>query len=266
MKDKCQLSLPINYQWAQKSPPCTGHFYDQGNAINEIWIGDVEVISRLPFGDSDLEQAGWQKNSWPKIPWHQFIIPLRKRDDTSDSFLGFTRSPAADDRPPTHGYLGMYADDSPTVALILGSLFLLFSWVFLLWSVKTALGVIFRRHYNPPPGSVQNSYALLSRRGTYFFVIKALLLFVLAVVYTVLGIPGIVTGRQRVNAYSMLLYDVAFLCVVFPCIVTASLVYLVCWSRLELRAVYIEAAVRAAMDDPVVLEAMETGVRIAVLM
>ncbi|KAJ5106427.1 hypothetical protein N7456_003102 [Penicillium angulare] len=57
-----------------KSP----NFYEQGNAINEIWVDDVELISRLPFGDSDLGQAGWPKGTWPKIPWHQFIIPLKR--------------------------------------------------------------------------------------------------------------------------------------------------------------------------------------------
>ncbi|KAJ5328310.1 hypothetical protein N7452_008700 [Penicillium brevicompactum] len=35
------------------------HFYNQQNGINEIWVGDVEVISRLPFGDSDQEQSSW---------------------------------------------------------------------------------------------------------------------------------------------------------------------------------------------------------------
>jgi hypothetical protein len=56
----------------------SGNFYEQGNAINEIWVGDVELISRLPFGDSDIGQAGWPPGNWPKIPWHQFIIPLRR--------------------------------------------------------------------------------------------------------------------------------------------------------------------------------------------
>jgi hypothetical protein len=54
------------------------NFYEQGNAINEIWFGDVELLSRLPFGDSDLEQSGWPAGGWPKIPWHQFIIPLKR--------------------------------------------------------------------------------------------------------------------------------------------------------------------------------------------
>lgn len=70
-------------------------YYKPGNAINEIWLGRVELISRLPFGDSDLGQAGWSSGSFPKIPWHNFIIPLKKRrarreigerlaDDTGD--------------------------------------------------------------------------------------------------------------------------------------------------------------------------------------
>lgn len=71
-------------------------YYKSGNAINEIWLGRVELISRLPFGDSDLGQAGWSSGSFPKIPWHNFIIPLKKRrarreigerlvDDTGDA-------------------------------------------------------------------------------------------------------------------------------------------------------------------------------------
>lgn len=52
-------------------------FYKPGNAVNEIWMGDLEVVSRLPFGDSDMAQAGWPKGEWPKIPWRPFIIPLR---------------------------------------------------------------------------------------------------------------------------------------------------------------------------------------------
>lgn len=55
-----------------------------GNAINEIWYGDVELVSRLPFGDSDMAQASWHPGDWPKIPWHNFIIPW-KRDVLVDS-------------------------------------------------------------------------------------------------------------------------------------------------------------------------------------
>ncbi|KAF3482890.1 uncharacterized protein GIQ15_02214 [Arthroderma uncinatum] len=55
-----------------KSP----NFYQPGNAVNEIWVGDLEIISRLPFGDSDMAQAGWPKNDYPKFPWRPFVIPL----------------------------------------------------------------------------------------------------------------------------------------------------------------------------------------------
>lgn len=48
-------------------------YYQPGNAINEIWVGNVEIISLLPFGDSDKAQAGWKK-----IPWHNFIIPMKR--------------------------------------------------------------------------------------------------------------------------------------------------------------------------------------------
>ncbi|KAF3892124.1 hypothetical protein GTR04_5132 [Trichophyton interdigitale] len=51
-------------------------FYEPGNAVNEIWVGNLEIISRLPFGDSDMAQAGWPKNDYPKFPWRPFVIPL----------------------------------------------------------------------------------------------------------------------------------------------------------------------------------------------
>ncbi|OJD17136.1 hypothetical protein AJ78_02730 [Emergomyces pasteurianus Ep9510] len=53
------------------------NFFEPGNAVNEVWVGDFEVVSRLPFGDSDMAQAAWPKNDYPKIPWRPFIIPLR---------------------------------------------------------------------------------------------------------------------------------------------------------------------------------------------
>ena len=40
-----------------KSP----NFHKPGNAVNEIWVGDFEVISRLPFGDSDNGTSGLAK-------------------------------------------------------------------------------------------------------------------------------------------------------------------------------------------------------------
>ncbi|KAK2861479.1 hypothetical protein FQN49_004155 [Arthroderma sp. PD_2] len=66
-----------------KSP----NFYEPGNAVNEVWVGGLEVISRLPFGDSDMAQAGWPKNDYPKFPWRPFVIPL---------FAMFTEAAGAD--------------------------------------------------------------------------------------------------------------------------------------------------------------------------
>ncbi|KAL4907269.1 hypothetical protein BDW74DRAFT_122438 [Aspergillus multicolor] len=53
-------------------------YTEPGNAVNQIWVGDTELISRLPFGDNDMEQAGWPVHGVPKIPWHNFIIPMRR--------------------------------------------------------------------------------------------------------------------------------------------------------------------------------------------
>ncbi|KAJ5121397.1 uncharacterized protein N7515_009358 [Penicillium bovifimosum] len=100
------------------------HFYDQGNAINEIWVGDVEIISRLPFGDSDLEQAGWPIGGFPKIPWRHFIIPMHKRDEVANPNMTIEHIAmktndtlyTCRDTVPEHGYLGMFTGISPELA------------------------------------------------------------------------------------------------------------------------------------------------------
>ncbi|RHZ51084.1 uncharacterized protein CDV56_104273 [Aspergillus thermomutatus] len=86
------------------------HYFEKGNAINEIWVGNVELISRLPFGDSDLAQAAWPIGGWPKIPWHNFIIPLKRRalstiesltlDDNEHHQM--SKRAAPDSGPPLH--------------------------------------------------------------------------------------------------------------------------------------------------------------------
>ncbi|KAL3470582.1 hypothetical protein BJX99DRAFT_239294 [Aspergillus californicus] len=74
----------------QKLTTVTGvrseNFTQPGNAINEIWAGNTEIISRLPFGDDDMAQAGWPENGMPKIPWHNFIIPMKRDLQTSVNF------------------------------------------------------------------------------------------------------------------------------------------------------------------------------------
>jgi hypothetical protein len=86
------------------------HYYEKGNGINEIWVGDVELISRLPFGDSDLAQAAWPIGGWPKIPWHNFIIPLKRRalsameslSPSDDEHHQMSKRTAPDSGPPFH--------------------------------------------------------------------------------------------------------------------------------------------------------------------
>ncbi|KAL4886764.1 hypothetical protein BJY04DRAFT_77362 [Aspergillus karnatakaensis] len=65
------------------------NFTQPGNAVNEIWIGDTEVISRLPFAGSDLDQAGWGADGKPKIPWHNFIIPLKRDTNETHNFAHY---------------------------------------------------------------------------------------------------------------------------------------------------------------------------------
>ncbi|KZZ97878.1 hypothetical protein AAP_00139 [Ascosphaera apis ARSEF 7405] len=62
----------------------SSHFYEPGNAVNEIWLGDFELISHLPFGAPDIDQTGFQKGThYPMIPWKPFIIPLSGGNDGS---------------------------------------------------------------------------------------------------------------------------------------------------------------------------------------
>jgi hypothetical protein len=128
------------------------NFYEHGNGINEIWVDDLEVISRLPFGDSDLGQAGWPAGNWPKIPWHQFIIPLKrdlnftsniKRVNVSNNNLTMTETIACCPCLKTYpeiGYFGIYKNWNPSAAanfgnasmalgfIMLGSLLFLLQW------------------------------------------------------------------------------------------------------------------------------------------
>ncbi|KAJ5636695.1 uncharacterized protein N7484_010008 [Penicillium longicatenatum] len=119
------------------------NFYEQGNGINEIWVDDLEVISRLPFGDSDLGQAGWPAGNWPKIPWHQFIIPLKrdlnstsnvKRVNVSNNTLTMTETVACCPCLKTYpeiGYFGIYKNWNPSAAVNFGNAMMAFGFVVL---------------------------------------------------------------------------------------------------------------------------------------
>ncbi|KAJ5964228.1 uncharacterized protein N7479_004104 [Penicillium vulpinum] len=190
------------------------HFYDQGNAVNEIWVGDVEVISRLPFGDSDLEQAGWPPGGFPKIPWHHFIIPMHKRDEASD----MTSNPSSGDTNAAHytcqdwlpkdGYLGMYTGASPDFAYFAGTVFLgisVFLHIYFLYSLVTAfvrwqdLRETSRLLPDPASGRRMANKYLWIRLG------KAFVVFVVSVFCLVVGLPAAAAGTRRIDATSFIL-------------------------------------------------------------
>ncbi|CAG8892939.1 unnamed protein product [Penicillium egyptiacum] len=188
------------------------HFYDQGNAVNEIWVGDVEVISRLPFGDSDLEQAGWPPGDFPKIPWHHFIIPMRKRDEANNMTA---RVPSWADGPchdslPKHGYLGMYTRISSSAAYVIGILFLtLASCTYLCFIVRVSSAFHNWRdlreasHFYPDPAAVRRAakHILWTDLGKAFIVVA------FSILCLVLGVPALAAGTRTMNAATFVLMN-----------------------------------------------------------
>ncbi|CAI7638408.1 unnamed protein product [Penicillium discolor] len=188
------------------------HFYDQGNAVNEIWVGDVEVISRLPFGDSDLEQAGWPKGDFPKIPWHHFIIPMQKRDEASNATANPSSS-AMDGTHywlPDHGYLGMYTRIHPDAADFIGALLLVVAGV--LWVYFTSrLCRAFRTWQRVREASLLLPDPVAIRRTAngdlWIRLGQAYVVFVLSILFLVLGLPAIAAGAKKLDAASFVLYN-----------------------------------------------------------
>lgn len=106
-------------------------YFRPGNGINEIWFGDVEILSRLPFGDSDLSQAAWPVGEWPKIPWHNFIIPW-KRSIELDNGGGDTAVDAAV-RLGVDRYSQKDGALAPWTAVVLLALVVLGAWYLPVW-------------------------------------------------------------------------------------------------------------------------------------
>ncbi|KAJ5503500.1 hypothetical protein N7463_006374 [Penicillium fimorum] len=190
------------------------HFYDQGNAVNEIWVGDVEIISRLPFGDSDLEQAGWPAGDFPKIPWHHFIIPMQKRDEATNmtakhtSFDMYGTYCTCQDWLPKHGYLGMYTSASANVAYLLGLLFLTVSTVLyisflyrLVTAFRTWQDLREASHLLPDPDEVRR----MGNRHLWIRLGNAFIVFTLCVFCLVMGVPALAAGTKRIDAASFVL-------------------------------------------------------------
>ncbi|KAJ6125298.1 hypothetical protein N7471_012615 [Penicillium samsonianum] len=191
------------------------HFYDQGNAVNEIWVGDVEVISRLPFGDSDLEQAGWPPGDFPKIPWHHFIIPMHKRDEASNMTAKFSLWDgsgsycACHDWLPKHGYLGMYTRIPASAAYMIGFLFLTLA-AFLLMYFTYRLAHAFgawqylreASRLHPDPAAARR----MARDNLWIRLGQAFLVFVLFIFFLVMGLPAFAAGANKMDAASFILY------------------------------------------------------------
>jgi hypothetical protein len=223
------------------------NFYQQGNAINEIWIDDVELISRLPFGDSDLEQAGWPPGSWPKIPWHQFVIPLKRNLDTAIKAPMSVNSttcncPAlpAEYHLPDTGPLSIANALSPGWACLLGCTSILFGLLMCirglicLRKAHVTLRVweqvrvrVFPFEYIP---DTVKSYFWLHLVSDGFAVSWGILL-----VY--IGVPFTVRGIQGVSANSLLLPSVFCIVIAIAANLILSVIYLAIRLRRALKAI-----------------------------
>ncbi|EKV11337.1 hypothetical protein Pdw03_2526 [Penicillium digitatum] len=192
------------------------HFYDQGNAVNEIWVGDVEVISRLPFGDSDLEQAGWPKGDFPKIPWHHFIIPMQKRDEASNmtaSVPSCAKTITCDtcqDWLPKHGYLGMYTSISSSAAYFIGALFLIVAFGTYLYFMSGVVTSFFNwqylreaSHLYPDPAAIRR----MAKHNLWVDLGELFIVGALSILCLVLGVPAVAAGTSKMNAAAFVLMN-----------------------------------------------------------
>jgi hypothetical protein len=198
------------------------HFYDQGNAINEIWVGDVEIISRLPFGDSDLEQAGWPPGGFPKIPWHHFIIPMHKRDEvaniTTEHIAMETNNTicACRDWMPKNGYLGMFTGISLDSACFIGASFLTCTAILFMAYISTSMNAFnnwlmlrnLSAHHPDPVRFQRNVW-----RDLWIGLGRAYIAIVLSVVCMILGLPALAAGWRNVDAPTFILSNGLFACV-----------------------------------------------------
>ncbi|KAJ5788584.1 hypothetical protein N7457_003574 [Penicillium paradoxum] len=227
------------------------HFYDQGNAINEIWIGDLEVISRLPFGDSDLEQAGWLPGSYPKIPWHHFIIPMHKRDETpsmiADDFLSNTRVYAngsygiCRDWLPKDGYLGMYSGVSLDTGYCIGLVFLLLAlglFIFYIYrTIRATFTWVIMRSISPHlPNPVQVRHN--ARRAFWIDLAGAFLVLVLGILCFLLGLPALAVATRGLDAPTFILWHGFLMCGgMFICGFVIQPIYIFWYARSHLATV-----------------------------
>lgn len=195
------------------------HFYEQKNGINEIWVGDVEVISRLPFGDSDQEQASWPAGGIPKIPWHHFIIPFQKRSDEGNMSSQHTLSSETHQtspctcmsRLPTTGYLGLYANMDSRYAYFIGMILLIGAYELnsLYWSAifdhVRVRSIILARlpESDTDPAARKRALRALLR----ITLLRCGLRLSLSIFFAVMGLPALAAGvNQEYAAVDVLIF------------------------------------------------------------
>ncbi|CAG7976928.1 unnamed protein product [Penicillium salamii] len=219
------------------------HFYNQQNGINEIWVGDVEIISRLPFGDSDQEQSSWPPGGVPKIPWHQFIIPLHKRDEVgnmSASSVSDIPTSACYASLPTSGYYGMFTGMPPRSSYQIG-VHLLFGAAMMGMFFVSLVVMNFVMHLVESDLSIEGEHrsdcALLRRQRVFHLriLLMAAAFLAFSILLAALGLSALAAGIQHPNASFWILDDgIAAMFVA---------VMVVCWYYIKY---YIKARVRSA--------------------
>ncbi|CAG8260076.1 unnamed protein product [Penicillium salamii] len=189
------------------------HFYNQQNGINEIWVGDVEIISRLPFGDSDQEQSSWPPGGVPKIPWHQFIIPLHKRDEVGDmSASNVSSIPTCDCylSLPASGYYGLFTGMPPGVSYQIGA-FALFGAIMLGMIFVMQVALIFSSQIWISRLSLWDGqspeFKLQWQREYRKSILIAVMLLASSILLAVLGLPALAAGVQHPYASFWILND-----------------------------------------------------------
>lgn len=196
------------------------NFYEQGNGINEIWVDDLEIISRLPFGDSDLGQAGWPKGNWPKIPWHQFIIPLKRDLGLISNISSTNNTPTMTETLtccpclksyPEVGYFGMYKNWNPHIAGYFGTGITyigIYMLVYLVFVLQWEQVVMELHGFMPDNPGVSEAVERPPNRAESWLVVKPwlwrhcfknLLIFVPAILLVMCGIPGAIQTAKSLS-------------------------------------------------------------------
>lgn len=193
------------------------HFYEQKNGINEIWVGDVEVISRLPFGGSDQEQAGWPVGGVPKIPWHHFIIPFQKRTDegnmSSQQTLGAETHQTCTCPPRIRlsmtGYFGLYTKMDPAYAFLNGGFMIILAYGLnkqywdIIWHHRRARKKILAQASQSGTDAAATKRELrLHFRST---ILRAGVVLFLSIFFAIMGLPAFAAGVNHENAAAYVL-------------------------------------------------------------